>query len=187
VILPTLHTKYFILRPWHPDDARSLVKHASNPRIASNLRDGFPYPYTLPDARKWLKLVGENREDIILAVEVEGEAAGGIGLHGQKDVYRFNGELGYWLSEQHWGKGIMTRAVALMVEFAFVQTHWQRLFACIYEHNQSSMRVLEKNGFKLEAIHRRAVMKEGKLLDEHLYALLKERWNREGVTLTGEG
>lgn len=174
--LPTLHTDHFTLRPWHPDDAMSLVKHANNPRIAVNLRDGFPYPYTLPDAQKWLKLVSNNTEDIILAIEVDGEAAGGIGLHGLKDVYRYNGELGYWLSEHHWGKGIMSHAVGLMVEYAFVQTHWLRLFACIYEHNLSSMRVLEKNGFKLEAIHRRAVMKEGKLLDEHMFAILREKW-----------
>lgn len=176
MILPTLNTDHFVLRPWHTDDAMSLVKHANNPRIAGNLRDGFPYPYTLPDARRWLKLMGENTDDIILAIEVDGEAAGGIGLHGLKDVYRYNGEIGYWLSEKHWGRGIMSEAVGLMVEYAFVQTHWLRLFACIYEHNQSSMRVLEKNGFKLEAIHRRTVMKEGKMLDEHLYALLKENW-----------
>jgi RimJ/RimL family protein N-acetyltransferase len=155
-----------------------LIRHANNPRIATRLRDGFPYPYTLHDARKWLKNVGDSRDNIILAIVVEGEAAGGIGLHGMKDVYRYNGEIGYWLSEQHWGKGIMTEAVGIMVEYAFVRTHWLRLFACIYENNPSSMRVLEKNGFHREAIHRRAVMKEGKLQDEHLFALLKEHWEK---------
>ena len=177
--LPTLHTESFSLRPWHSNDALSLIKHANNPKIAANLRDGFPHPYTLPDARKWLKRLGENRDDIILAIVVDGEAAGGIGLHGMKDVYRYNGEIGYWLSEQHWGKGIMSGAVGLMVEYAFVQTHWLRLFACIYENNLSSMRVLEKNGFQRESIHRRAVMKEGKLQDEHLFALLKEKWEKD--------
>ena len=179
--LPTLHTEHFSLRPWQSNDALSLIRHANNPRIAANLRDGFPYPYTLPDARKWLKMVGENKKDIILAIEVGGEAAGGIGLHGLTDVYRLNGEIGYWLSEQHWGKGIMSEAVGIMVEYAFVQTHWLRLFACIYENNLSSMRVLEKNGFQRESIHRRAVMKEGILQDEHLFALLKEKWEKEKV------
>ena len=174
--LPVIDLLHFILRPWHPDDAMSLVKHANNPRIASNLRDGFPYPYTLSDAKKWLNMVGDNREDIILAIEINGEAAGGIGLHGLKDVYRYNGEIGYWLSEKHWGRGIMSDAVAAMVEHAFTKTSWLRLFACIYENNPSSMKVLEKNGFKPEAIHRKAVMKEGKLMDEHLYALLKDQW-----------
>jgi RimJ/RimL family protein N-acetyltransferase len=174
--LPRINLDKAILRPWREDDAPALVKHANNPRIASNLRDAFPYPYTLSDAGKWLNMVGDNREDVVLAIEVKGEAAGGIGLHGLKDVYRYNGEIGYWLSEHHWGKGIMSDAVEAMVEYAFAQTHWIRLFACIFENNPSSMRVLEKNGFKLEAVHRKAVMKEGVLMDEHVYALLKEQW-----------
>lgn len=174
--LPTVQREQYIMRPWHPDDAAALVKHANNPRVAGNLRDGFPYPYTLPDARKWLEMVGGNKDDIILAIEIEGEAAGGIGLHGLKDVYRYNGEIGYWLSEQYWGKGIMSDAVGAMVQHAFTKTRWLRLFATIYEHNISSMRVLKKNGFTQEAIHKKTVMKGGKLLDEHLFALLKEQW-----------
>jgi RimJ/RimL family protein N-acetyltransferase len=174
--LPSIELGEFTLRPWHPGDASDLVKHANNPRIASNLRDGFPYPYTLPDARNWLKMVGENNDDVILAIEVQGEASGGIGLHGLKDVYRFSCEIGYWLSEIHWGKGIMTRAVAAMVHHAFTETTWIRLFACIFENNPSSMRVLANNGFRPEAIHRNAVMKEGRVMNEHLYALLKDQW-----------
>lgn len=185
--LPVIKLDRFTLRPWHSDDAMSLVKHANNPRVASNLRDGFPYPYLLPDAKRWLKMAGENMGDIILAIEVNGEASGGIGLHGLKDVYRYNGEIGYWLSETHWGKGIMTEAVAAMVKLAFTQTSWLRLFACIYENNPSSMRVLEKNGFNPEAIHKKAVMKDGKLMDEHLYALLKNHWMAfsSGPTVSG--
>jgi len=174
--LPTIQRDNYLLRPWHPEDARSLVKHANNLNVARNLRDGFPYPYALQDAKKWLEMVGGNKEDIILAIEVEGEAAGGVGLHGLKDVYRYNCEIGYWLSEMHWGKGIMSDAVGAMVEYCFTQTQWLRLFATIYDHNLSSMKVLEKNGFKKEAIHKKTVMKEDKLLDEHLYALLKENW-----------
>lgn len=177
--LPTIQREKYLLRPWYPEDARSLVKHANNQKVARNLRDAFPYPYTLKDARRWLEMVGGNKEDIILAIEVNGEAAGGIGLHGLKDVYRYNCEIGYWLSEVHWGTGIMSDAVGVMVEYAFGQTHWLRLFASIYDFNHSSMRVLEKNGFRREAIHKKAVMKEGKLVDEHLFALLKEVWNTQ--------
>jgi RimJ/RimL family protein N-acetyltransferase len=164
------------MRPWRTGDAESLVRHANNHKVARNLRDGFPHPYTLQDAKNWLEMLAGNRDDLILAIEVEGEAAGGIGIHHQKDVYRFNGEIGYWLSEKHWGKGIMTDAVGAMVAHAFTRTRWLRLFATIFDSNQASMRVLEKNGFVLEAIHRKALMKEGVLMDEHLYALLKERW-----------
>ena len=172
---PRIEGEGFILRPWEPLDAESLVKHANNPRIAANLRDGFPYPYTMVDAKKWLSMVGDNKNDVVLAIEIQGEAAGGIGLHGMKDVYKYNCEIGYWLSEKHWGKGIMTLAVGALVKFAFEQGPWLRLFACIFENNPASMHVLKKNGFSLEAIHRKAVMKEGKLMDEHLYALLKDQ------------
>ncbi|MFH0756526.1 MAG: GNAT family protein [Bacteroidota bacterium] len=177
--LPTIKRELFTLRPWFPGDAESLVKHANNPLVSRNLRDGFPYPYTFPDAMKWLKMVGENRDDIILAIEIAGEAAGGIGLHGLKDVYRYNGEIGYWLSEFYWGKGIMSDAVGVMVEHAFTRTRWLRLFATIFEHNIASMKVLVKNGFTREAIHKKAVMKGGKLLDEHLFALMKEQWKKQ--------
>ena len=174
--LPSIRREAFILRAWDPSDASALVKHANNPKVAAHLRDGFPYPYTPGDARNWLSMVGSNKEDVILAIEVMGEAAGGIGLHGMKDVYRYNSEIGYWLSEVHWGKGIMTEAVGAMVKYAFEETSWLRLFAAVYENNPASMRVLEKNGFIPEAVHRKAVMKNGTLMDEHLYALLKTHW-----------
>lgn len=174
--LPVLKLENSILRPWKPGDVLPLVRHANNPRIASNLRDGFPHPYTRSDAGKWLEMVADNREDMILAIEVNGEASGGIGIHAFKDVYRYNGEIGYWLSERFWGRGIMTEAVGALVDYAFSNTSWLRLFACIFANNPPSMRVLEKNGFKAESIHRKAVIKEGVLMDEHLFALLKNQW-----------
>ena len=174
--LPTIQREKYLLRPWDQTDAGSLTVHANNPRIARNLRDGFPHPYTLKYAVYCLMMVRGNKTDMILAIVINGEAAGGIGLHGMKDVYRFNAELGYWLSESFWGMGIVSDAIGLVVNYAFTHTRWLRLFATIYEYNTSSMRVLEKNGFTREAIHHKAVMKEGKLLDEHLFALLKENW-----------
>lgn len=175
--LPHIEGEGFRLRPWDPLDANALVKHANNPRVAAQLRDGFPYPYTLGDAKSWLSTAANNTQDVILAIEVQGEAAGGIGLHGMKDVYKYNCEIGYWLSERHWGKGIVTSAIGKMVKYAFEKSLWLRIFACIFENNPASMRVLEKNGFSLEAIHRKAVMKGGTLMDEHLYALLKNQWS----------
>ncbi|MBN1133235.1 MAG: GNAT family N-acetyltransferase [Bacteroidales bacterium] len=173
-----LAEKEFILRPWREDDISSLVLYANNYNISRNLRDAFPYPYTLSDAVKWIDMVHQNRTDLIMAIEVNGEAVGGIGIHGMKDVYRYNAELGYWLAEIHWGKGIVTRSVRRLVTYAFDHYRWQRIFAMVFEHNEASMRVLEKNGFRKEAIHRKAVIKEGIWLDEHLYALLKDDWER---------
>jgi RimJ/RimL family protein N-acetyltransferase len=174
--VPVLTRKGYTLRPWQSGDVASLVKHANNHRVARNLRDAFPYPYTLRDAEQWLENIANNRQDLVLAIEVNGEAAGGIGIHHLKDVYRYNGEIGYWLSEMYWGKGIMTDAVAAVVDFAFNHSRWIRIFANIFENNPASMKVLEKNGFGLEAIHKRTVMKEGVVMDEYLYALLKEHW-----------
>jgi [ribosomal protein S5]-alanine N-acetyltransferase len=174
--LPVIEKSSFRLRPWKEEDETSLVRHANNPAVARNLRDGFPHPYSLKDARQWLEMICANHSDMVLAIEIDGEAAGGIGLHALKDVYRFNAELGYWLSEKYWGRGIISDAVGLVVAHAFNRTRWLRIFATIFEHNLASMRVLEKNGFVREAIHRKAVVKEGKVLDEHLYSLLKEDW-----------
>jgi len=168
----------FILRPWIKDDAPSLVIYANNYNVSRFLRDAFPYPYTLADAVRWIDMVLDNRHDIILAIEVNGEAVGGIGIHGMKDVYRYNAELGYWLAEIHWGKGIVTEAVNLMVKNAFDNYKWQRIFAAVFQNNPASMRVLEKNGFRKEAICRKAVIKEGEYLDEHIYAVLREEWDR---------
>ena len=175
--VPTLHCRNFILRPWCQEDAEALVRHANNPRIAGNLRDAFPHPYSLTDARSWLKAVSTDPSSVVLALEIDGEAAGGIGLTPMSDVYRLNGEVGYWLSEKHWGKGIMTEAVAALVEHAFTKTGLMRLFAGVFENNPSSMRVLEKNGFVRESVHKRAVIKEGIRMDEHYFALLREDWS----------
>jgi RimJ/RimL family protein N-acetyltransferase len=123
-------------------------------------------------------MVEGNRCDLILAIEIEGEAAGGIGIYTGKDVYRYNGEIGYWLSEIYWGKGIMSDAVSTLVDYAFSETQWLRIFATVFQFNTPSMRVLEKCGFNLEAIHQKTVTKGGRLLDEYLFSLLKERWEQ---------
>lgn len=164
----------FTLRKWQEEDAESLCKHANNENIAKNLRDGFPHPYTLEDAKSWIKMVMENEKDLIYAIEVEGEAAGGIGLHGGKDVYRFNAEIGYWLSEKHWGKGILSEAVGLLVKEGFENYDWIRIYAGVFGNNPASMRVLEKNGFKEEAVFRKSVKKRGVFLDEHIWAISKK-------------
>ncbi|PID92314.1 MAG: GNAT family N-acetyltransferase [Bacteroidetes bacterium] len=172
-----LSGRNFSLRPWKMEDAEQLSRHANNPRVAASLRDAFPHPYTLEDARSWLAALEEDpSDDVIMAIEVDAEAVGGIGLHAMKDVYRYNAELGYWLSESYWGKGIVSEAVALMLELAFTRRHWLRVFASVFENNVGSMRVLEKNGFSRESVQRAAVMKGGQRLDEHVYAILREEW-----------
>lgn len=175
--MKTLKGKGFVLRAWKTDDAPDLVKHANNPKIAGFLRDGFPHPYTKDDADSWIEMIHGNKKDYVFAIVVEGEAAGGIGLHPLSDVYRFNVELGYWLSEKHWGKGIISEAVRLVVDHAFSEHEWVRIFAGVFSNNPASMRVLEKNGFRKEAVHRKAVRKGDRFLDEVIYSLLREDWD----------
>ena len=161
------------LRPWVEADAPAIAKHANNRKIAENMRDGFPYPYTIQDAYNWLNMT-VNTNHIMLAIEVQGEAAGGIGVMFQDNVYRLSAELGYWIGEQHWRKGITSEAIRKLSAYVFENTGVVRIYADIFSPNIPSMRTIEKAGFHLEGIHKKAVYKNGKLLDEHVYAKLKE-------------
>src|SRR5688500_13940703 len=103
-----------LLRPWRTGDEESLVRHANNRNVWRNLRDAFPHPYTLADARQYIERQVSESKSLGFAIEVHGEAAGGIALHPQQDVARRSAEIGYWLGETHWGRGIMTEAVQTM-------------------------------------------------------------------------
>jgi len=157
------------LRDWNLHDAGSLTKHANNPRIAASMRDAFPFPYTLADAKRFIRLATGSNTNLFLAIEVDGEAVGGIGIHPLDDVKHRSAEIGYWLSESCWGHGIVTDAVRSVVPVAFERYDIVRLQAGIFSNNPSSMRVLEKCGFIKEAIHKNAITKNGVLLDEVMY------------------
>jgi ribosomal-protein-alanine N-acetyltransferase len=158
-----------ILRDWTMDDADSLVKHADNPRIAERMRDLFPSPYTLDDAKRFIALATEPGPNLFLAIEIGGEAVGGIGIHPLDDVRRRSADIGYWLSESFWGQGIVTDAVSSLVPVAFERYDIVRLQAGIFSNNPGSMRVLEKCGFIREAVHKHAIWKNGNLVHEVMY------------------
>ena len=111
-----------------------------------------------------------------MAITINDQVVGGIGITQQADVYRFNAELGYWLGEPFWNKGIMTEAVQAMVDYAFENFKLIRIYARVFEFNEASMRVLEKAGFHKEAINKKAVYKNQTLYDEHLFAILNPRF-----------
>ena len=157
-----------LLRPWHESDAPALARHADNPRIAACMRDGFPSPYTPDDAYRFIALAGSG-PNIVRAIEVNGEAAGGIGIHLLDDVYRGTAEIGYWIAEPYQGRGIATISVRAMIPVAFRQNGIVRLQAGVFANNPASMRVLEKCGFSREAVHKHAIFKNGVFLDEVLY------------------
>lgn len=163
----------FIIRGWKKGDEASLQKNANNPKVSACLMDRFPSPYTMDDAMFWVNNLANQDPLVNLAITINDEVVGGIGLEPRQDVYRKTALIGYWLSEELWGRGIMPEAVKLVTNYAFTQLDFIRVQASIYSKNPASMRVLEKAGFVKEGIMKNAVIKNGVVMDEHLYAILK--------------
>lgn len=162
------------LRHWANGDAPALARHADNPRIAAMMRDSFPSPYTVEDARRFIT-TASGSENLLLAIEVDGESVGGIGIYPLDDVHRKTAEIGYWLAEPYWGRGIVTDAVRAIVPAAFERFAISRLHAGIFSLNPASMRVMEKCGFCREAVHHEAITKNGVVMDEVLYVRFREK------------
>lgn len=165
-----------IIRPWRESDAESLAVHANNINVARNLRDRFPHPYTRKDAREFLKFATSLEDESNLAIEVDGAAVGAIGYLPGTDVERFSAEIGYWLGEEYWGRGIVTEALVLMTAHAFERARLLRLFALPFADNVPSARVLEKAGYVCEARLRASSVKFGEPKDQLLYARINDRW-----------
>lgn len=164
----------FKLRPWNENDKNSLVANANNFNIARFLTDGFPHPYTEQNARDFIAMATKDDPVHIFAIEVEGKAVGGIGIHPQSDIMKKNAELGYWLGETYWGKGIVTAAIKQMVDFAFNTYDITRIYARPFGNNVASQKVLQKAGFCLEARIEKNIFKNGEFLDELIYAVRKK-------------
>ena len=163
----------FKLRPWHLNDLKDLVHFANNPRIANNLTDAFPHPYTEKDGIDFINMASNDRPTLIFAIEVDGKAAGGIGLHQQTDLHKKNMELGYWLADIHWGKGVMSGAVKQIADYGFKTFDINRIYARPFGSNKGSQRVLQKAGFSLEGTFEKAIYKNGEYIDELIYAVRK--------------
>ena len=165
------------LVPWDPSHAESIVRYADNPKVAANLRNVFPSPYTREDAEAFIRACMEQGEERQLnrAIVVDGEAVGGISVTCQEDVYCRSAEIGYWLAEPFWGRGIMSGAVGELCAAAFDRFPILRIYAEPFAYNRGSRAVLEKNGFQLEGILRQSVWKKDQVFE---YALLREDWEK---------
>ena len=154
----------------------SLVRHANNRRVWRNLRDVFPHPYTDADADEWLgRAAAEPPPEGVYAIDVDGQAVGGISLERGSDVERHTAEIGYWLGEMFWGRGLMSAAVRTLSDAALRdQSNLYRLQAGVFAWNEASMRVLEKAGYQREGVMRRGVVKDGVLVDRVLYARTRD-------------
>lgn len=149
------------------------MRHANNRNIWINLRDRFPYPYTSDDGARWMAWVLAERPETNFAIAVGDDVVGGVGYEIQPDVHRFSAEIGFWLGEAYWGRGIMTEALRAVTEHALRTHDLVRLYATVFEWNPASMRVLEKAGYTREARLSRSAVKDGKVIDQLLYAVTR--------------
>lgn len=165
----------FTIREWKKSDAMSLSSALNNKKVLNNLRDGLHYPYTRQDAEEYINLIlSSNPNDTFAyAVDIDGKAVGSIGAFRQSNIHFRTAELGYYLAEEYWGKGIMTEAVKLLCKKVFTETDIIRIFAEPFAKNFGSRRVLEKAGFQLEGIMKNNAFKNGKVLDMALYSLTR--------------
>lgn len=161
------------LRTLRIDDAEAFAAHANDPEIANNLTNGFPHPYTIDHAKKFIELAASHEPQQIFAITYNDEVVGAIGIHPQHDIHCKNAELGYWLAKSHWGKGIVSKVIPEVVQYAFHHFDIERVYARPFGSNIASQRVLEKSGFMLEARFSKTIYKNGRWEDELVYAIRK--------------
>ena len=162
------------LREWKRSDADALAAIANNKKIWDNVRDLLPYPYTKKDAKEWLELVKKQKTVTTFCIEVDGKPGGSIGVTLKDDVYKKTAEIGYFIAEEYWGKGAATEAIKQMVSFVQKEFDIVRIYAEVFEFNRASMKALEKNGFYLESIRKKAAFKNNMIVDDYVWVKLLE-------------
>ncbi len=162
-----------ILRKLINDDQKSLAILANNKKIWDNVRDYLPFPYTDIDAENFINLTKKESIPTTFAIEYKGEFCGVIGLTGQSDVYKKTAEIGYWIGEPFWNKGIATTAVKLITGCGLNSLNFIRIHTGVFEYNIGSMRVLEKNGYVKDGIFKKSIFKNEKIWDEHRFSIIK--------------
>ena len=164
------------IRKWELSDAKDLAAALSNRKVQDNLRDGLPYPYTEQDGKEFISamLSADENETFSFAITVNNMVIGSIGIFRQGNIHRQTAELGYYIAEEYWGKGIMTEAVKQICEYVFANSDIIRIYAEPFAYNIASCRALEKAGFQYEGTLRSNAVKNGKVIDMKMYSLLKE-------------
>ena len=165
-----------LIRNFTENDLPKLVEYADNKNVSKNLRDAFPSPYTLEDAWEFYEIVKDEEPRTNFAIEFQGEYVGNIGLVIGTDVYRNSAELGFFIGEPHWNKGITSQAVNLITKYAFEKLGIVRIFSIVFEYNVASQRVLEKCGFEKEAIFKKSITKKGIIYDEIRYSKINPKY-----------
>ena len=168
------------IRPWQKEDAADLSAALNNPKVLENLRDGLPYPYTEADALDYITamLSADPNDTFAFAITVDGKVVGSIGAFRQQNIHSQTAEMGYYVAEPYWGKGVGTEAVRQTCKYVFEHTNILRIFAEPFSFNKGSRRILEKNGFVFEGILRQNAVKNGRVIDMTMYSLLKEEFGK---------
>ncbi len=163
------------IRKWKLSDAADLAAAISNKKVQDNLRDGLPYPYTEQDGRDYITemLSADENETFAFAITADNKVVGSIGIFRQGNIHMRTAELGYYIAEEYWGKGIMTEAVKQICKYVFDKSDILRIYAEPFAYNAASCRVLEKAGFQYEGTLRDNAVKNGRVLDMKMYSLLK--------------
>ena len=163
------------IRKWELSDAKDLAVALSNKKVQDNLRDGLPYPYTEQDGKEFISamLSADESETFAFAITVDNMVIGSIGIFRQGNIHSQTAELGYYIAEEYWGKGIMTEAVKQICEYVFANSDIIRIYAEPFAYNIASCRVLEKVGFQYEGTLRSNAVKNGRVIDMEMYSLLK--------------
>jgi RimJ/RimL family protein N-acetyltransferase len=164
----------FTLRPWQPSDIESLAKYANNVNLTTFFTNRFPIPYTEKDAKNFIEIALNDKPMLKYAIEINGEAVGGIDFHPQADILCKNIEIGYWIGEPFWGKGIMTEVVKQIISIGFERFDVTRIYAKCFGKNIASQKVLENTGFKLEARFENIIYKYEVFQDELIYSVRKQ-------------
>ncbi len=164
------------IRKWKLTDAKDIAVALSNKKIQDNLRDGLPYPYSEQDGIDYISSMLSANEDetFAFAITLDDKVIGSIGVFRQQNIHRQTAEMGYYIAEEHWGKGIMTDAVKQICEYVFKNSDILRIYAEPFAYNTGSCRVLEKAGFQYEGTLRNNAVKNGKVIDMKMYSLLRE-------------
>ena len=161
------------LRHWDQSFVDELVRLANNEKLSARLRDSFPFPYGKKDGEDWIRVNTGTNPQTQFAIFANDQFAGGAGIILNTDIHKKSAEIGYWLGEPFWGKGIGTLAIGILVKYIFAHLDIVRIYAEVFSNNPASMRALEKNGFVLEAVLKKAIFKNSQLMDGYLWVKLR--------------
>ncbi|HEV8083166.1 MAG TPA: GNAT family protein [Chitinophagaceae bacterium] len=162
-----------ILRPLYDNDANVLAQLANNKKIWDNIRDFLPSPYVIDDANHFIKLTQKENPQMTFAIGYDSQFCGVIGLLGQSDVYKRTAEIGYWIGEPYWNKGIATVSVKLLTEYGFNKLDFIRIHTGVFEYNIGSMKVLKKSEYSKDGVFKKSILKNGQIFDEHRFSKTK--------------